>query len=209
MKIDVPVPVESLVEHPLEGCFALPALSQTVGGAIAIADDPIHQWFMGQVECITGGEITESTPPIEIRERIVEMERKLKESVDKGETVDTNPAMPLFHHFADNAYAREMHILKGNMIVGKIHKHSLFNVITKGRITVINEHEGVQVLVGPCFFKAPAGIKRLVFAHEDTVWIGFHPTTETNLEKIEDEFLAKSFPELFAYQQAALPLKET
>jgi len=209
MQIHVQTPAASLIVDPFAGAGNVAPSGTGGGGDVATRrSEAIHHWFMGQVAEITGSAITPDTPPIEIRNKIVEVEQKLTESVKNGETVDTNPLMPLFHHFADNAYAREMHILKGNMIVGKIHKHSLFNFITRGRITVINEHEGVQVLVGPCFFKSPAGIKRLVFAHEDTVWIGIHPTSETDLSKIEDEFLAKSFVELLEYQGSSDSLKE-
>ena len=41
-----------------------------------------------------------------------------------------------------------------------------------------------------------AGTKRVVFCHTDVCWTTVHHSHETNLEKIEEEVIAKSFEEL-------------
>jgi hypothetical protein len=39
------------------------------------------------------------------------------------------------------------------------------------------------------------GTKRAVYAETDVVWTTIHPTEETDLEKIEEEVIAKTFQE--------------
>lgn len=102
---------------------------------------------------------------------------------------------PLKHSFADGVYVREIFIPKGMLIVGKIHKHSHPNFLLKGDVSVVTE-EGYKRIKGPCAMISPAGTKRVVYTHEDTVWITVHVTKETELDRIEEEIIAKNFDEL-------------
>jgi|JI9StandDraft_1071089.scaffolds.fasta_scaffold170722_2 hypothetical protein len=102
---------------------------------------------------------------------------------------------PVTHHFAPGAYGREILLPKGSLVVGKIHKHSHINVISKGRVSVITE-TGRKELSAPCTFVSDVGTKRAVYAHEDTVWTTIHVSNETDLEKLEDDIIAKSYDEL-------------
>jgi hypothetical protein len=43
------------------------------------------------------------------------------------------------------------------------------------------------------------GIKRAGYAHSDTVWICIHPTDETDLEKLEEHFIAQTDEEYLAF----------
>jgi quercetin dioxygenase-like cupin family protein len=103
----------------------------------------------------------------------------------------------LRHIFAPGSYAREMTIPKGTLIIGKIHKHAHLNIISKGKVRVATEF-------GPLYFEAPhtfvseVGTKRAVYALEDTIWTTIHVTEETDLVKIEDYVIAKSYEELEA-----------
>jgi len=99
------------------------------------------------------------------------------------------------HHFSDGMYARELHIPKGAILTGKIHRKAHLSVISKGDISVLTEH-GVKRLKAPCIVESFPGIKRAGYAHEDTVWTTFHATDETDLKKIEAEFIAPSFDAL-------------
>jgi hypothetical protein len=102
---------------------------------------------------------------------------------------------PLNHHFAPGAYAREILLPAGSLVIGKIHKHSHINVISKGRVSVMTEHGRVD-MQAPHTFVSQVGTKRVVYAHEDTVWTTVHVTEETELEKLEDEIIAKTYDEL-------------
>lgn len=92
------------------------------------------------------------------------------------------------HHFGPGVYARELFIPAGGVITGKIHRHHHLNILAQGRITVVTE-DGAQTLQAPAILASPPGTKRAGYAHEDTVWITVHGTDETDLERLESEFI--------------------
>lgn len=102
---------------------------------------------------------------------------------------------PLNHYFAPGLYAREILLPKGSLVVGKLHKHAHINTILYGHVTVYTEF-GESELKGPLTFTSKVGTKRVVFSHEDTLWTTYHVTEETDLDKIEDFVIAKSYDEI-------------
>ena len=111
--------------------------------------------------------------------------------------LDVGPdACPVQHHFAPGAYGREMTIPAGLVVVGKIHKHAHINVISKGRVQVFTEHDGVLELAAPCTFVSSRGTKRVVHVLEETVWTTVHVTDKTDLAEIEREVIATDFSEV-------------
>lgn len=129
------------------------------------------------------------------RETILKIEEELRaDNVPGVEICDHNVEMPVNHHFAPGLYAREFNMRKGYVVVGKIHKHEHLSYLAKGSCSVLTE-KGVEHLKAPLMFTSFPGAKRVVFAHEDLTWITFHPTDETDLDKIEDYVIAKSFDE--------------
>lgn len=102
---------------------------------------------------------------------------------------------PLRHMFAPGAYGREITIPKGHWIIGKIHKHAHFSVISKGKVAVLTE-DGPVVMAAPYTFVSSPLAKRVVLALEDTIWTTFHITNETEISKIEDEVIAKSYDDV-------------
>ena len=120
------------------------------------------------------------------RDKIVALEVTMS-TMDQGD-------FPVTHHFAPGLYAREIFMPAGSVVVGKIHKHAHFNDISKGRVQVSTEF-GCDEYVAPCRFVSVPGTKRAVHVIEDCIWTTYHPTVETDLEKIEDHVIAKSFEE--------------
>ena len=111
--------------------------------------------------------------------------------------LDVGPAAcPVQHHFAPGAYGREMTLPAGLVVVGKIHKHAHINVISKGRVQVFTEQEGVLELAAPCTFVSSPGTKRVVHVLEETVWTTVHVTDKTDLAEIEREVIATDFSEV-------------
>ena len=110
---------------------------------------------------------------------------------------DVGPAScPVKHHFAPGSYGREMTLPAGLVVVGKIHKHAHINVISKGRVLVFTEQEGVLELAAPCTFVSSPGTKRVVHVLEETVWTTVHVTDKTDLAEIEREVIATDFMEV-------------
>jgi len=106
-------------------------------------------------------------------------------------------ACPLKHTFTDGLYIREMRAPKGMLNVSKLHKTTHPYFILKGEFSVLTEN-GMKRIKAPYTGITKAGTKRIVYFHEDTTWITVHPNpnNETDLEKIEDELIAKNYEEL-------------
>ena len=126
----------------------------------------------------------------------MDLQDRLSSAVAQGQFKE--PEMPLRHIFTDGAYARELTMPAGSVVIGKIHKHAHLNFITKGKVAVVTEF-GKEVYTAPYTFVSEPGTKRVVYILEDTVWTTVHVTPETDLEKIEDYVIAKSFEEYDEY----------
>lgn len=113
------------------------------------------------------------------------------------------------HYFAKGMYAREIFIPKGTCLTGKIHKTEHISIISKGDITVWTD-EGMKRVQAPYTIVAKPGMKRVGFAHEDTVWTTFHPNqdNETDLVKLEEVLIAKTFAEVPFIEPLALEEKK-
>lgn len=99
--------------------------------------------------------------------------------------------VPLSHLFAHGVYMRMGTIPKGSFLVGHMHTTDHLNVLFSGRVSVLMNGE-VTTLTGPCVFKADAGVRKLIYAHEDATLANVHGTHETDLDRIEDELIVKS-----------------
>jgi hypothetical protein len=130
-----------------------------------------------------------------IRDKILAVE----EAISKlpGAMFGDNKICPLTHVFTDGVYVREIFIPKGVLGVGKIHKHQHANFLMKGEVSVLTEF-GVERLKAPQSMVSLAGTKRIVFTHEDTIWITIHanPDNLTDLDKLEELIIAKNYAEL-------------
>ena len=126
---------------------------------------------------------------------------KLQEAMFKmpkaliGDSPEYLAVCPLTHTFADRMYIRQISMPKGMVFITKIHKFTHPYFMLKGDCSVLTE-EGVKRIKAPFSGITSAGTKRVIYTHEDTIWITVHATKETDLVKIEEEVIAKSYAEL-------------
>ena len=129
----------------------------------------------------------------EFRERIVDVEDKIKKIdgvlVDRK---DIDRVNPLKHSFADGCYIREIFNPAGMLIVTKIHKKKHPFFLMSGKMSVLTEN-GVEHIEGPHNGITIPGTKRIIYTHTDCVFITVHATENTDIEKIEEEVIAKDF----------------
>lgn len=165
-----------------------------------------HGWFTDFVNFKAGPVPATLTQQETIRYQIAAIERLLAGSISAGEVLDTAPAYPLRHIFAPGIYLRELTIPVGHFVVGRIHKEAHANFLSRGKVSVLTEAGGWEILTAPCTLISPAGVKRLLFTHEETVWTVIHPTDLTDLDEIEAAVIAKSYAEIgLVDPQIALP----
>lgn len=94
----------------------------------------------------------------------------------------------VYHHFSDGLYARELHIPAGVCVGGALHKTRHMFVVQSGRCTFVS-HEGKQDIEGPYMGETLPGTKRIIYAHTDTIMIGFHVTDLTDVDEIGRQIL--------------------
>jgi hypothetical protein len=142
---------------------------------------------------------------VQFRQDILTVQDGLQQLIASGAVESTLEDCTLTHYFTPKdekygccTYAREMFIPKGTLIIGKIHRHQHLNFISKGRVRVVTEF-GTKYLEAPCTFVSEVGLKRAVYAEEDTLWTTVHLTefeSEAELDKIEQEVISPSYDEM-------------
>jgi hypothetical protein len=129
------------------------------------------------------------TDPAAMREKILALENTMRQ-MPQVEIQTT-------HHFAPGIYMREIFIPKGVTLTGKIHRTEHMNILSQGDLSVLTEN-GIKRLKASTVVKSHPGIKRVGYAHEDSVWITVHPnpSDERDTAKLEETLIARSFDEL-------------
>lgn len=146
--------------------------------------------------------VDDRTEQLARRQTIVRLEEHLEARPDALTAAD----FVTRHHFADGSYGREIELPEGSVVVGKIHRHSHVNVVSRGRALCATE-DGVVEISAPATFVSKPGTKRVVLALEATTWTTVHVTAETDLEAIERDVIAPTFEDLRQIKSAIGELK--
>lgn len=91
--------------------------------------------------------------------------------------------LPVEHTFLPGQYIRKLVMPAGTLVVGKRHRHRHALIVT-GHVTLRTE-AGMIELQGTHVIDSQPGMKRAIYAHQDSVLITSHLTEETDLERIE------------------------
>jgi hypothetical protein len=95
-------------------------------------------------------------------------------------------AMKHTHTFTPGMYIRQIFIPARTILTSRIHLTEHPYVISKGDISVWMRETGTVRLKAPHSGVTRPGARRLLFAHDDTIWTTFHATDETDVKTIED-----------------------
>jgi hypothetical protein len=146
---------------------------------------------------------------LDFRSAVTELESNLK-SMANGDTIvagtDDKPIVtdskliPIRHFFMDGVYVREMTMYKDTVVVGAIHKHLHMCFLLTGKITVTNEEDTIDH-IAPCFIVSTPGVKRVLYAHEDSIWYNTHknPDNTKDVRELEKDIVAISYKEYEEY----------
>ena len=145
----------------------------------------------------------------DFRSAVVKLENDLKAVAD-GESVvagtkekpiiTENKILPIKHFFMDGVYVREMKMYKGTAVIGAIHKQLHMCFLLKGHLTVANEDEVIEY-IAPCCIESTPGVKRVLYAHEDSLWYNTHknPSNTKDVTRLEKEIVALNYEEYEKY----------
>jgi hypothetical protein len=122
----------------------------------------------------------------------MELEKKESSLVDLEKAMLKLPQVEtlLTHNFAEGVYVRELFIPKDTWIMGKRHRYETCNILLKGKLSLyMGKGIPAKVIEAPLIFNSKPGTKKFAFANEDTIFLNIHPTSETDVDKIEQEFI--------------------
>ena len=117
--------------------------------------------------------------PIEFDKKVRPLKKKLQRLDTDGKIAKLFLEDNVREYKVNGLYVRELTIPKGSVILSRVHKYSLVNIISKGIVIVIDSN-GTNIYEAPHTFISEAGTQRLVFASQDSVWNTAHSTEATN-----------------------------
>ncbi len=102
------------------------------------------------------------------------------------------------HDFSYGVYSRTLYIPKGVALTGHIHKYENFNILVKGKMSVLVNGQ-METIEAPFKVVSPPGTKRIAWALEDCIWMTIHGTHEKNVDEIEKYFIAHTQEEYLEF----------
>ena len=91
--------------------------------------------------------------------------------------------LPVQHFFLDGVYIRVLKIPYGTALSGIIHKQEKLTIVTKGRLTLMDQEKTIEV-AAPYYEQDAKGIKRFIVSHADSELVNIFRTDETDKETI-------------------------
>ena len=146
---------------------------------------------------------------ITFKDKVLELESDIRANADgvsliagteDKPIVNDSSVIPIEHQFTDGVYVRKMTMYKGTAVIGAIHKHLHVCFLTEGSVTVTTGQDTIDY-IAPCTIVATPGVKRVLYANEDSVWYNIHqnPTNTQNVGDIERYIVAASYEEYDNY----------
>ena len=113
-----------------------------------------------------------------------------------GKSIAESPEVPIKHSFADQIYVRQMTMKAGHVVVGAIHNHQHVWFLLTGHVSINNNGEVIDY-VSPCYTVSEPGSKRVIYAHEDSIFVNIHknPLNVKDIKKLEEEIVSISVEE--------------
>jgi len=93
-----------------------------------------------------------------------------------------------------------MDLKKDSVVVGAIHKHLHVWFLLTGHISVATE-DTVEDYLAPCYVVSTPGVKRVILANEDSIFVNIHknPSNTENIDELEKEIVALNYKEYEQY----------
>lgn len=106
------------------------------------------------------------------------------------------------HHMCDGVYLRKILIPAGCCATGAVHLTETIDILVYGDLTVVTEQGKKRVWKPGSIFVSSPGLKKVAYAHQDTMWITAHAVTdikEKTLEEIKKELWVDSYRDYSLY----------
>jgi hypothetical protein len=100
-------------------------------------------------------------------------------------------ACAVVNAFGPGIYIRQVTLPVGTFVMGHRHRQAHLNIMLKGKLTMFHDDGRREHLTAPVVCVAQPG-RKVAYIHEEVLWLNLYATTETDVEKLEDEFVEKS-----------------
>jgi quercetin dioxygenase-like cupin family protein len=120
---------------------------------------------------------------------LIELENNIQIAHNNGNIVDIKE-IPITHEFADQIYIRKMIMPADYVVAGATHKHKHAWFLLQGKVTIKEKGETVTH-IAPCYTISKPGAKRIIYAHEKSIFISVHknPSNTKNIKKLEKQIV--------------------
>ena len=83
-----------------------------------------------------------------------------------------------------------MILKKGQIVLGAEHKHTHIWFLLKGKVTIKESGETLDH-IAPCYTISKPGAQRVIYAHEESVFINIHknPDNIKNIKELEKQIV--------------------
>ena len=131
---------------------------------------------------------------LNFRDKIDEVGRAM---VDGGglQMPEAELKVPLVHKFTHGQYVRRMDASAGQLIDTKIHmqEHPFF--LMMGSMSILTD-KGIQRIKAPYQGITKPGTRRLMYIHEDSIFITVHATDKTTVDEVLEDIVVSEYKEL-------------
>jgi hypothetical protein len=90
--------------------------------------------------------------------------------------------------FTKGLYVRECFIPAHRFVIGAEHKKEHVHTISKGRLLILTEANGLREYSAPYTGITKPGTRRVLLTLEDTIFSTYHPTDKTTVEEALEEY---------------------
>lgn len=113
-----------------------------------------------------------------------------------GKDIPEIKEITIKHGFADQIYLREMTMQAGQIVIGAIHNHQHIWFLMKGKVT-INDNGEIIDHIAPCYMISEPGSKRIIYAHEHSIFVNIHknPSNTKDIKELENELVSMTMDE--------------
>lgn len=110
--------------------------------------------------------------------------------------------IPAQHKFAPGLYFREIRIPAGTLMTGRVHRFEHVSVMVSGEMTTLVDGE-MRRIAGYHPFIAPAGTKRVGYAHTEVIWVTVHLNADELRDIAEIESVLCEPMAVLAHEESA------
>ena len=92
-------------------------------------------------------------------------------------------------------------MVAGSVVVGAIHNHKHVWFLLTGKLSIYSNNK-LEDYVAPCYVVSEPGTKRLIYAHEQSIFVNVHknPSNTKNIEELEKEIVSFTEEEFKNYK---------